>query len=479
MKKLKKIWMEFGQIFKNFSYNLSYQVLSLILPIITVPYITRTLSQELVGLNTVIQANCTYFVLFGMMGVTILGPREIAKYQEDKEKIALCFSRIYSIQVLFHMLAIVSYFLYVILGEKSSLYMWYLLFIFSSLTDISWLYIGLEDFKAIAIRNFGVKITAFILLFILVKSDDDIVKYIFTMYVPQLVINMYMWYIAIKRKYIKVFFSIRRNLLIESISLFIPNVASSIYTILDKTVLSFFEPYIIVAIYAQAQVIIRLILAIVPSFSKVMMPRISNCIYRKDEEKVIKYMKMSANIIMAVSIILFIGTIIGSQLFVDWYLPKGYESAGAVLRLCSPIILAVSISNLLAIQFLIPMGKQKEYTISIFAATFMNIILNIMLAPILGMYGVCIGSVVAEWTGMLIQIFFARKYIDVRDVFRGTYYYWIAGSGAFITLWLIKGYFSPILRDIVLFALLGGIIYVIYIILILSIKKYFINIRKK
>lgn len=91
LKKYLNYLLTFKDVFKNFSYTLIYQILALILLIVTVPYITRILNQELIGLNSVVQANCSYFELIGMLGITLLGPREIAKCLGDKDKLSNTF----------------------------------------------------------------------------------------------------------------------------------------------------------------------------------------------------------------------------------------------------------------------------------------------------------------------------------------------------------------------------------------------------
>ncbi len=461
IKNLKVYWKKFGQIFKNFMYNLSYQILSLILPIITVPYITRVLSQEVVGLNTVIQANCTYFALIGMMGVSILGPREIAKHQEDLSSLKDVFCKIYNIQFFFHIFVLFLYGIYCWTIHGTMLHFLYLIYLISSATDISWFFMGIEDFKSISVRNLIVKLAAFILLFIFVQQDDDIGKYVLTLYLPQLIMNIYMWKTAVKNK--KIIYKIGcldGNYLKESISLFIPNIASSIYTILDKTILGIFDNYSSVAVYAQAQVIVRLTLAVIPSFSRVMIPRISNSIYKKDHNAVLEYMRMSAKLISFITFLIFFGVLAGAQLFVDWYMPVSYQLSGTIIRICSPIIIAVSGSNLIAIQFLIPLGQQKKYTISIFTALFANLFLNFLLTPKYGIYGVCIGSVIAEWMGFILQIIFAKRFLNLKEILKKTYIYIIAGTIMFLILMLIKPYFKAELLQLVMFAIIGVIVYI-------------------
>lgn len=462
MNVLRKYINDFGNVIKNFSYTLSYQILSLILPIITVPYITRVFSQDTVGMYTVISANCSYFVLVGMLGVTLLGPREIAKCLNDKEKLGKTFSSIYKIQFVFHIFAILAYVLYCVVSGQTLLKYIYVLYLISSMFDISWFYIGIEDFKNVSIRNVIIKLASFFLLFAVVKSDADVYKYVCTLYVPQIIVNGYMWYVLLKKNiYLKAVRGIDRYYLREAISLFIPQIAASIYTILDKTVLGIFTTYAVAAIYAQGQTLIKLFLAVVPSFSKVMAPRITNCIERNANDEVDKYMQMSANVIGFLSFLLAFGVLGAADLFVSWYLPDGYAQTAEVLKICSPIIIMVSGANLISVQYLIPRGEQKIYTISVFAATITNLILNFGLAPLIGIYGVCISSVVAETLGFMIQVIYVRKYLNLKRLFSNMPIYIIAGIIMYVLIGRFAQMVSSSLISIILVAITGAVIYTI------------------
>lgn len=73
-------------ITKNYIYNLAYQILIIILPIITTPYLARTLGSEGTGISSYTTSIATYFVLFGSLGIAMYGQREIAFAQNDIEK---------------------------------------------------------------------------------------------------------------------------------------------------------------------------------------------------------------------------------------------------------------------------------------------------------------------------------------------------------------------------------------------------------
>ena len=75
--------MKNKSITKNYIYNLTYQVLVLILPLFTTPYISRILGAENIGIYSYTLSITTYFILFGSLGISMYAQREIAIY--DKE----------------------------------------------------------------------------------------------------------------------------------------------------------------------------------------------------------------------------------------------------------------------------------------------------------------------------------------------------------------------------------------------------------
>lgn len=469
MSKFKKYIFEFKDVLKNFSYTLIYQILALVLPIITVPYVTRVLNQDLIGMNSVLQANCSYFELVGMLGITLLGPREIAKCLGERKKLSETFFSIYKIQFFMHIVVMVIYGGYISFVVREPLGYFYYIYLIAYMFDISWLFIGIEDFKSVTIRNVFIRLLSFALLFLLVKRDSDIYIYVATLYVPQILINIYMWYVALKKCVdFRIDAKIKRFFVLEAISLFLPQIASSIYTMLDKTVLGIFSTYAVAAVYTQGQTLLKLFYAVVPSFCKVMAPRIATCIERKDEADVYKYMRMSCHVISAISFLLFFGLLATAKMFVAWYLPAGYSQTADVLIICAPIILMVSGANFISIEYLIPLGQQRKYTISVVTAAILNLILNFSLAPFWGVYGVCIGSVAAETVGFLIQLFYARKFINLRKVFSGFQVYLFSGLIMFLLLKIVIKYLTPSFFGILFAAIMGGVVYGI---LVLSFRK--------
>ena len=416
-----------------------------------------------------------------MLGISLLGPREIAKCLRNKKKISCVFSSIYCLQFFSHTIAIVSYLIFSYINtNKSTVEYFFILHLLSSMFDISWFFIGIEDFKNVSIRNVCIRVLSFVSLFIFVKSNDDIFLYIATLYVPQLLLNIYMWYVYIKNDY-KLILNVKNvgRYIKEAISLFIPQIASSVYMVLDKVILALYVPYAITAIYAQGQTILTLFIAVVPSFCKIMSPRIASCIERKSDKDINKYMDFSSNVVSFFSVFIFFWILSCSSMFVSWYLPEGYEKTADVLKTCALITLFVGGANLISIEYLIPLGKQKVYTTSILISSIVNVLLNFLLIPRWGLYGVCIGSVVAEAIGFFIQFYFASRFLNYRRMFSKLYIYIVSGIIFYFLLIIIQKRLITSLGSIITLSVIGLFTYsVIVYALFRAHGKLIVNIFK-
>ena len=87
-----------GKLRKNLIYNIFYQILIIILPLITAPYISRVLGSHNVGVYSYTQAFANYFYLFAMLGVNNYGNRTIAAVRDDRYEVSKTFWEIFSFQ---------------------------------------------------------------------------------------------------------------------------------------------------------------------------------------------------------------------------------------------------------------------------------------------------------------------------------------------------------------------------------------------
>ena len=189
-------------ISKNYFYNLFYQILVIVMPLITTPYLSRVLGAESIGIYSYTLSIATYFILFGTLGISMYGQREIAYVQDDEKKRSIVFWEIVLLKAITMTISmLIFWFTYGMYGEYKIYYRILIIELISQCIDISWFFQGIEEFKKTVIRNSIVKLIFAVCIFIFVKSPNDLIKYIVIIAGANLFGNLSLWmYVP---KYIK------------------------------------------------------------------------------------------------------------------------------------------------------------------------------------------------------------------------------------------------------------------------------------
>ena len=408
------------QVVKNFLYNVSYQLLVIILPLITVPYVSNVLGAEGVGDYAFTYANMQYFVIFGMVGITLYGNRQIAYVRDNKEKLKNTFYSIYTLQLMSTTVSFILYLVFTLVfnnGDYKWLYIVQGINIIATMTDISWLFMGLEQFKKTVVRNTIVKLVSLASIFIFVKSSDDTVIYTLIIALSALIGNLTFWlYIPkiIGIKKIKI--SNLKLHLNASLFLFIPQIATQIYVLLDRTMLGLITDTVQVGYYENSQKIVKVVLTLATAVGTVMMPKVANTVASGDINKVKYYVKNSFFFVSSLSIPLMFGLMGVAKELSPWFFTDKFTGIENLIIISSLIILAISWSNVLGMQLLIPLNKTREFTISVTAGAIINFTLNLIMIKNLGAYGACLSTIVAEFTVTAVQFYFVRDFIKPQNL---------------------------------------------------------------
>lgn len=467
-------------ITKNYIYNLIYQVVVLILPLITAPYISRVLGAENIGIYSYTISIVTYFILFGSLGIAIYGQREIAYLQGKPGEYSKTFWEIVILRfITISISMIIFYFTFVQNGQYAVYYRILLLELFATCLDISWFFQGLEEFKKTVVRNTIVKIISIVCIFTFVKTSNDLFKY-FIIYVGSTIIgNVSLWlYLP---RYLKRIDAKRLNVfrhLKATFVLFIPQIAVQIYTVLDKVMIgTIIVDKSEVGFYEQSQKIIKMLLTIVTSLGTVMVPRMANTFINGDNKKIQEYLKRSFNYVFFISIPMIFGVIAIADNFVPLFFGEGYEKVIILMSVISPILLIIGLSNVIGTQYLLPTKRQKEYTISVIIGAIVNFCINMILIKKYGALGASIGTVLAEIVVTITQFIFVRKDINLIRIIKLSFKYILAGFVMFIICLLIKEVIKNSLICITVQVISGIIVYVICLILLKD--KFVLNIINK
>ena len=404
---------------KNYIYNLIYQILVLVLPLVTTPYLSRVLGAEGIGIYSYTISIVTYFTLFGSLGIAMYAQREIAYVQSDKEKRSKIFCELVLLRTITLIISmIIFYFVFVRTGEYSTYYKILLLEILAVVFDVSAFFQGMEEFKKIIKRNLIVKCISIISIFIFVKQSTDINKYLFIYVFSNLIGNLSLWFYL--PKYINKV-SIKTLELVKhlkpTIVLFIPQIAIQIYTVLDKTMIgTMIVDKAEVGYYEQSQKIIKMLLTIVTSLGTVMLPRIANKFANGKEEEIKKNILNSFNFVYFLSIPMVFGIIAIAKDLIPWFLGQDFQKSTSITYVISPIILLIGLSNVIGMQYLLPTKRQKEYTISVVLGAVTNLIFNFIFIPKFLSVGAAIGTVIAEIVVTAIQLYCIRKEYNIKEV---------------------------------------------------------------
>lgn len=281
--------------------------------------------------------------------------------------------------------------------------------------DISWLFMGLEDFKKVVIRNSFARLVGLACIFIFIKSSDDLLLYALLTVVVNIISILLMWFyvpryvgkIVIDKKIVK-------KTIRPLLRLFLPQIATQVYTLLARTLVGFLSTNDQVIFYDYSQKIVNMVLAMITSIGVVLLPRVSNIIGNGKKEEVPKIIEKTFKIVSYLAIPMAIGLMCVSKILVSWFLDPKYLLVGQLTAWTSLIIIAVSWANIIGVQYLIATKQENKYTLSIIIAAVVNLIMNLFLIPKNGAAGAIISLIAAEYIGIVIQLILVRNQLPVK-----------------------------------------------------------------
>lgn len=457
---------------KNYCYNLVYQLLILVLPLITTPYISRIFNARGIGVYSYANSIANYFMLFAMLGLNNYGNRVVAQTKHDKKLLSKNFWNIYCLQAILSLIVLIIYiptvFFQGLLYRKVLLIQ--SLMVISTFLDINWLFFGLEQFKITVIRNAIIRIITTVCIFIFVKTKNDIYIYTFIMSMGVFLSQSVLW--PFVKNYVDYVRPTPKEILkhlIPNFILFIPVIAVSIYRIMDKIMIGMLSEIVQVGLYENAERIVTIPLALITSLGTVMLPAMSKISILNDIKKRNKYIHDSMIFVVFLSSAMMFGIMSIANRFVSIYLGSGFEKCGIIMIFLSPILLFASWGNVIRTQFLIPNGKDVIYVKSVILGAVINVILNLIFIKHFGALGAVFGTLAAEFSVALYQTVLIREELPIRDYFRESVYFIFCGLFMYIVVKILGQNIKNNILGIILLVVCGVIIYMVSTIILTKI----------
>ncbi|MBT8837324.1 flippase [Lactobacillus delbrueckii subsp. bulgaricus] len=428
------------RVVKNYLYNVGYQVLAIIVPLITSYYVSRVLSPEGVGANAFTNSIIQYFMLLANIGIGYYGNREIAYVRDNKQKMAATFWEIQIVKTVMTVVAYLSFVVFMAFYSGNKTYMWaQSINLLAVAFDISWLYQGLEDFKRTVLRNTFVKITSMIAIFIFIKSPKDVALYIIVLALSTLLGNLTLWPHAVNN-----YGHVDRGTklspwrhFVPTVTMFVPQIATQLYVQLNRTMLGLMVDQKASGFYQYSDNLIKLILAFVTATGTVMLPHVANAFAQHDMEKVHKMLYKSFDFVSALAYPMMFGIAGVSMTLAPLYYSSKYAPVGPAMLIESIVILMIGWSNVIGTQYLLPVNRVKDFTTSVTIGAVVNIIMNFPLIHLWGLNGAMWSTVLSEISVTAYQFFVVRKSLDIRKMFAGSWKYLLSGIVMFVPVfWL-------------------------------------------
>ncbi|WP_313467718.1 oligosaccharide flippase family protein [Streptococcus parasuis] len=459
---------------KNLIYNIIYQILIIILPLITAPYISRVLGPTALGIYSYTYSIANYFLLVAMLGISTYGNRQIASTRDNTRKMSKTFFEIYSVQFTTFSIVIIIFLSYIVFFAKDNKIILFIqvLYILSGLLDISWLFFGLEKFKVTVSRNLILKLLTVFAVFIFVNNPEDLWKYALIMSAGTLISQSYLWfYIKGIVKFEKVYMVDILGHIKPILILFIPVISYSIYKVMDKIMLGSLTSYDQVGYYQNSEKIISIPMGVITALGTVMLPRMSNIVSKGDKSKEKSYISLSIKLVTIIGVAIGFGIIGTSDILAIVFFGKDYSASGSIMSLLSLTILSISWANVMRTQYLIPNNFDRVYVSSSMLGAVINFIVNITLIPVFQANGAAIGTIFAETSVMLVQLIFCNKYIPISKYIFQTIPFIVNGLIMMVVVNLVGNYLGISLFTLIVQIIIGGLLYVSLTVFYLYIVK--------
>lgn len=457
---------------KNYFYNLIYQILILIIPLITFPYLSRILGAELIGEYSYKYSIVNYFIIFIMLGLNNYGNRTIAMVRDNLDKLSTTFYEIYLIQFCQGILILIIYLFYCFFITKNNLiFLIMTIFIIASIFDVNWFFYGLEKFKFLVIRNIIIKLLMTISIFKFVKEKKDIYIYCIILALGTLVSNIILYpYILnqLKKKKIKIKNVVKH--IKPNLYLFLTVLAVSLFKIMDKIMLGMMTNNIQVGYYEAAEKIINIPLIMIVSLGNVMLPRISNIIneYEKKTKELI-YKSILFSFFLSTS--MGFGIMGISKEFVPIFYGEGYKECSYLFLILLPSCFFLAFANVVRTQYILPKKMDDIYVKSAFLGAIVNLIINFFLIPLKGAIGASIGTLFAEIVVCIYQVIRVRKYLPISLYIKKGIPFFISGIVMFSIIYFINFKNIPIIYVLLIKIILGAILYLLLLLMQMCYKE--------
>lgn len=452
----------------NFVMNAILTMSQFLFPLITFPYISRILLPTGTGKVSFATSVVSYFALFAQLGIPTYGIRACAKVRDDRKALERTVQELFLINLIMSILAYIVLFLAIAfvprMRQEKALFLIVGLTILFNAIGMEWLYKALEQYTYITVRSIIFKLIAVVAMFVLVHEQKDYVIYGGISILAASASNVFNFFHAHKYVSIKPVGSYNfRQHLKPIVIFFAMSCAATIYTNLDTVMLGFMTSDAEVGYYNAAVKIKSILVSVVTSLGVVLLPRASYYVEHKLMDEFYRITQKAINFVFLIAVPLTVYFILFAKEGIFFLSGSEYASSILPMQVIMLTVFFIGLTNIMGIQMLIPLGKEKMVLYSEIAGAIADLILNTLLIPIMASTGAAIGTVVAEGVVFAVQFWALRKEVlsSYQKVRYGTIVLALAlaiASCLWVKTTALGSFASLLVSAILFFAVYGGVL---------------------
>lgn len=408
-----------GKIVKNYLYNVVYQLLVILTPIVTAPYLARVLGPENLGIYTYVNSSGNIITTLALLGIYMYGNRQVAYVRENRDELTKTFWEIELTRVILAVVGTLAYGVYIHFNPAHRFFLLvYYPYILAQCIDCSWVFVGLEEMKPAVVKNFITKLVNVVGIFVFVRSHEDVWIYIFMLALTTLVGDLCIYtqlprYIGAPKADVK---KIPAHLK-GSVHLFLPNAATLIYLQVGKVLLEWISKDTAqLSFFDQAEKIINIPLTFITVVSTVMMPRIANEYKKGNRAEIQDLLLKAGRFTLLLAFPMMVGMFCIANRFIPWYLGNEFFPAASAMHILCPLIVFNSLGGISGSQYFTATNQIGIILRASVMAAAVNTILNLLLIPRIGYAGAAVAAVASGMVSVLVQYRYLSKQISLRSL---------------------------------------------------------------
>ncbi|WEV71284.1 oligosaccharide flippase family protein [Lactobacillus sp. ESL0785] len=445
--------------FLNILYNAVYQIFLVLVPIITVPYLSRILGPKTYGIYSNVNNIMQFLMIFCTLSISYIGMRTISQTRTfgTKQELTEAFWGLWYFQALAGVVTIV---LVISVASVFHIKYWnYLLlmvpYLISAQVDISWFFQGLADFGRVVVKNTAVKLVSVVLILLWVKNPGDLWKYMLIMSVSTMLGSFVFWFDI--HRYVggpvKHFYRYQTTIK-AIITLLIPQIATQIYTSLDKPILGIFQNSTQVAFYDNSQRISNMVLGVITSISLVIMPKMAS--EGKDEQRIVLKKSLEATVWLGTMFAVII--MANTREFVPFFFGVKFTPMVPLMFFFTLTIIMIPTGGVFANQFALANHRDQDYALPVIVGAVLEVVLSFFLDRFYGATGAMIAILITEFVVLLLRLWIVRDGYDFRYSFKEIPKYFVIAAvvlavGLLMPQVVASDFLNMIIKSIIMFAL--------------------------